>query len=260
MPVIPVLGALKEKAVNAPLLRIFRKRARPSSESRVIVLYDCENVGSSCFQSVLDIAKREGDVIGVRLYGTAMLLTKVSWRVLANEDKVETVICDGCRIGKNSSDIHIAVDAMELAYKGDVDVFVLVSADSDFSPLVRRLRMLGCKVHGVGNVDSFSSYAPECDRWTCLKMPKGPSDVCGRTMKHACSGRMLELIEECVASSADEDGWADLSEVGVKIRLSEPDFSVKDYGQGTLKDLLRATGEFDLLQCEDKCLARLRRR
>ena len=52
--------------------------------------------------------------------------------------------------GKNSSDIALAVDAMELAMSERPDVIVLVSSDSDFAPLVIRLREKGCHVCGIG--------------------------------------------------------------------------------------------------------------
>jgi hypothetical protein len=52
--------------------------------------------------------------------------------------------------GKNSTDIALAVDAMDLAISERPDVIVLVSSDSDFAPLVIRLREKGCRVCGIG--------------------------------------------------------------------------------------------------------------
>ena len=52
--------------------------------------------------------------------------------------------------GKNSTDIALAVDAMDLAVSERPDVVVLVSSDSDFAPLVIRLREKGCRVCGIG--------------------------------------------------------------------------------------------------------------
>jgi uncharacterized protein (TIGR00288 family) len=52
--------------------------------------------------------------------------------------------------GKNSTDIALAVDAMDLAVSERPDVIVLVSSDSDFAPLVIRLREKGCRVCGIG--------------------------------------------------------------------------------------------------------------
>jgi uncharacterized LabA/DUF88 family protein len=52
--------------------------------------------------------------------------------------------------GKNSTDIALAVDAIDLVIAERPDVVVLVSSDSDFAPLVSRLREKGCRVCGIG--------------------------------------------------------------------------------------------------------------
>src|SRR5205814_3175312 len=67
--------------------------------------------------------------------------------------------------GKNSADIRLCVDAMDLAYsKEHIDTFVIVSGDSDFSPLVSKLKELGKHVIGLGMQDSTSDLLRDnCD-------------------------------------------------------------------------------------------------
>jgi uncharacterized protein (TIGR00288 family) len=69
--------------------------------------------------------------------------------------------------GKNSADIRLCVDAMDLAYSKDhIDTFVIVSGDSDFSPLVSKLKELGKHVIGLGMVDSTSALLRDnCDEF-----------------------------------------------------------------------------------------------
>jgi len=69
--------------------------------------------------------------------------------------------------GKNSADIHLVVDAMDLAYsKEHISTFVIVSGDSDFSPLVSKLKELGKHVIGLGMVDSTSNLLRDnCDEF-----------------------------------------------------------------------------------------------
>jgi uncharacterized LabA/DUF88 family protein len=78
-----------------------------------------------------------------------------------------TEIPDRGRTGKNSADIHMAVDAIELCHTKDyIDTFVIVSGDSDFSPLVSKLKENGKTVIGVGMYDSTSSLlAANCDEF-----------------------------------------------------------------------------------------------
>ena len=69
--------------------------------------------------------------------------------------------------GKNSADIRLCVDAMDLAYSKDhIDTFVIVSGDSDFSPLVSKLKELGKHVIGLGMEDSTSDLLRDnCDEF-----------------------------------------------------------------------------------------------
>src|SRR5205085_10729674 len=69
--------------------------------------------------------------------------------------------------GKNSADIHLCVDAMDLAYSKDhINTFVVVSGDSDFSPLVSKLKELGKHVIGLGMQDSTSDLLRDnCDEF-----------------------------------------------------------------------------------------------
>src|ERR1051326_3065443 len=69
--------------------------------------------------------------------------------------------------GKNSADIRLVVDAMDLAYaKSHIDTFVIVSGDSDFSPLVSKLKELGKHVIGLGMQESTSELLRDnCDEF-----------------------------------------------------------------------------------------------
>jgi Cdc6-like AAA superfamily ATPase len=78
-----------------------------------------------------------------------------------------TEITDRGRTGKNSADIRLAVDAIELCHTKDyIDTFVIVSGDSDFTPLVSKLKENGKTVIGVGMHDSTSDLlAANCDEF-----------------------------------------------------------------------------------------------
>src|SRR3954452_6378450 len=69
--------------------------------------------------------------------------------------------------GKNSADIRLCVDAMDLAYSKDhIDTFTIVSGDSDFSPLVSKLKELGKHVIGLGMQESTSELLRDnCDEF-----------------------------------------------------------------------------------------------
>src|ERR1022692_853481 len=91
--------------------------------------------------------------------------------------------------GKNSADIRMVVDALDLCYtKGHVDTFVIISGDSDFSPLVSKLRENAKKVIGVGVKNSTSDlFLNNCDEFIYYDdlVRKEPSKVRRRSASTA---------------------------------------------------------------------------
>src|SRR5260221_81730 len=85
-----------------------------------------------------------------------------------HESAIELIeIPKRAQTGKNSADIRLCVDAMDLAYSKDhIDTFVIVSGDSDFSPLVSKLKELGKHVIGLGMQESTSDLLRDnCDEF-----------------------------------------------------------------------------------------------
>ncbi len=116
-------------------------------QNRVMLLIDADNVSADVITQAFERVMAEQRAIHVRrAYCTAELAAKhlklfkaLSIRPIVN---VST--------GKNSTDIALAVDAIDLVISERPDVVVLVSSDSDFAPLVIRLREKGCRVEGIG--------------------------------------------------------------------------------------------------------------
>jgi uncharacterized protein (TIGR00288 family) len=172
--------------------------------------------------------------------------------------------------GKNSADIRMVVDALDLCYtKGHVDTFVILSGDSDFSPLVSKLRENAKTVIGVGVKNSTSDlFINNCDEFIYYddlvrKEPKARrrSAAAGRTpaastetaSTEPASGEnkgpdlndALELIVETLEALAEERGgsepiWGSMVKQAIKRR--HPGFNERAYGFRSFNDLL-ADGE-----------------
>jgi hypothetical protein len=117
------------------------------SADRVMLLIDADNVSVDVIeQGVAWVGKHFGGPHVRRAYCTAesavkhqLLFKRLSIRPMVN-----------LAAGKNSTDIALAVDAIDLAIAERPEVMVIASSDSDFAPLVARLREKGCRVIGIG--------------------------------------------------------------------------------------------------------------
>lgn len=118
-----------------------------NSTSRVILLIDADNVSSDVIEQAVQHAMNEHGAVHVRrAYCNAE--TALKQQALFKRLSVRPMV--NISAGKNSTDIALAVDAIDLVIAERPDVVVLVSSDSDFAPLVIRLREKGCRVCGIG--------------------------------------------------------------------------------------------------------------
>ncbi len=175
--------------------------------------------------------------------------------------------------GKNSADIRMVVDALDLCYmKGHVDTFAIVSGDSDFSPLVSKLRENNKIVIGVGvkqstsnlfigNCDEFIFYddlvreeekskarAVQAKRPANTK-PAAPEKKAGGDPEKAIQ-LVLETIEALLARSGSDTVWA--GPVKQAIRRLQPQFDERFYGFRTFSTLLEAVAAQNLIRLEKK--------
>ncbi|MEA3149936.1 MAG: hypothetical protein QOD56_875 [Gammaproteobacteria bacterium] len=164
--------------------------------------------------------------------------------------------------GKNSADIRMVVDALDLCYtKGHVDTFVIISGDSDFSPLVSKLRENAKTVIGVGVKNSTSDlFLNNCDEFIYYDdlVRKEPSKVRRRKTAAARPGPAaadgvagenkgpdasdaFDLVVETLEAVTEERGenepiWGSMIKQAIKRR--HPGFNERAYGFRSFNDLL----------------------
>ena len=119
----------------------------PLSSLRVMLLIDADNVSADVIEQAVQRTMEDFGAIHVRrAYCNAEMA--VNRQALFKRLSVRPMV--NLSAGKNSTDIALAVDAIDLVIAERPDVVVLVSSDSDFAPLVIRLREKGCRVCGIG--------------------------------------------------------------------------------------------------------------
>jgi hypothetical protein len=173
-------------------------------------------------------------------------------------------------VRKNAADIKLTVDALEMAFERDyITTFVICSGDSDFTPLVHKLRELNRRVIGVGIKDSTSALLPPaCDEFLFYETLEGV-DVpdAGRRKKRTEPERAADRTPTVAATEPAEDEGAaepgDIDELAVRIAQTvaglertsggavlassvkrallrkDPTFSEADYGFRAFGELLR---------------------
>lgn len=117
---------------------------------RIALLIDAENIPVSLFDQIMHAASPLGALTVRRVFGDFSHQRLADWQIRAVAEGFCVVHEPSAGAGKNSTDIRMTVDAMEIAATRHADQFCIASSDRDFLPLVRRLRETGFAVHGIG--------------------------------------------------------------------------------------------------------------
>lgn len=135
---------------------------------RICVLVDADNACPSDIPKVLELAREYGDVVTKRLYGGGPVLQ--AWRATALQHGLDVVHQYAFTKGKNATDMAMTIDAMDLLHAGEHTACCLVTSDSDFTPLVHRLRRSGVEVHGFGTTAAPEAFVQACgDAWHVVR-------------------------------------------------------------------------------------------
>jgi uncharacterized protein (TIGR00288 family) len=157
--------------------------------------------------------------------------------------------------GKNSADIRLCVDAMDLAYSKDhIDTFVVVSGDSDFSPLVSKLKELGKHVIGLGMQESTSDLLRDnCDEFIYYEdLGQAPTlapsiDAQLPETKRKAFGLLLESLL-ALRRENKEVLWSSM--VKDTMKRKKPSFNESYHGYRTFSELLEDAQKEGLLELE----------
>jgi uncharacterized protein (TIGR00288 family) len=174
--------------------------------------------------------------------------------------------------GKNSADIRLVVDALDLCYtKSHVDTFIIISGDSDFSPLVSKLRENNKYVIGIGVKDSTSDLlSANCDEFIFYddlvreqeaqkkraeKKSPAKAPASGTTKKSILKTEhdkrqealdfIVETIEALIAERGEEKVW--YSMVKPTMQRRKPGFAESAYGYRSFKELVEDAQKHNLL-------------
>ena len=219
----------------------------------IAAFFDIENLamgGRFKVELVLDRLIEKGNVIVKKAYADWRKLT--SFKRPFHEVAIELIDMPGSKAaGKNSADIKMVVDALEYCYtKPHINTFALVTGDSDFSPLVSKLRENGKHVIGVGIKESTSHLLIDnCDEFVFyddLVRPK-------KRKKHKLTDlpqkkrEAFDQLLEAVVALQRLDKTLHSSLVKETMKRKQPQFSEEYHGYSTFSALLEDAQKYRLI-------------
>jgi uncharacterized protein (TIGR00288 family) len=241
-------------------------------EERIGLFLDFENLaigareqlgGTFDFQPVADALAERGRVVVRRAYADWSMFDDAMRDLTRHHIELIEIPQRMGAVRKNAADIKLAVDAIELSFERNyITTFVIVTGDSDFTPLVQKLRELNKRVIGIGIEASTSSLLPPaCDEFLFYERLQGVDAQAGRGRRRSRRKAASDDGNGSAARNTDIDSLGVLvtqTLSGLKRRSSDvvlasslkrtllrkdPTFDEADYGFRSLGEMLRNLDE-----------------
>ena len=213
----------------------------PTDTTRLAVLIDSDNTTAAVTTELLEEIAKYGTPTIKRAYGDWTTPQLASWKDELLRHAIQPVQQFAYTRGKNATDSALIIDAMDLLYAGNLEGFVIVSSDSDFTRLATRLRESGMTVYGLGRRDTPGPFVAACDRFIYLDLlsqqPEEPAPRGARAQPRPPS--LKRILSTAISGTSKDDGWSNLGEVGSYLVKSHAAFDPRDYGYTKLGELAR---------------------
>jgi len=212
--------------------------------TRLAVLIDSDNTTASLTTELLEEIAKYGTPTIKRAYGDWTTTHLVGWKEELLRHAIQPVQQFAYTRGKNSTDSALIIDAMDLLYAGNLEGFVIVSSDSDFTALARRLRESGMTVYGIGRRNTPAPFVAAVERFIYLDLlsqePQEREQPASEAAEPASPPPDLEgMLSTAITSTSKDDGWSNLGEVGSFLTKNNAAFDARDYGHAKLGELVR---------------------
>jgi uncharacterized protein (TIGR00288 family) len=130
---------------------------------KIAVLIDGDNANSKSIEQTLAHIESLGDILIKRVYGDWSQSHLQSWKSVVNKFSIKPMHAFSYTKGKNSTDIALIIDAMDILHSNLVNAFAIVSSDCDFTGIIHRIKENGNYSIGVGKENSCISFKSACD-------------------------------------------------------------------------------------------------
>ena len=267
-------------------------------EPCLAVLIDADNTSAKWAEAVFEEIATIGEASVRRIYGDFSGTQLVSWQQKLAAHAVVPHQQFAYTKGKNSSDIALVIDAMDLLHSGRFDGFVLVSSDSDFTRLASRIREQGLDAFGIGRQSTPESFRKACKRFIFIEnllaasgaeeaaadgksaseiapeplaekgaaprkehnVPASPRVTDGLPSVDGLRQPPSKAVPMILAAMRNHDeDWVPLSVIGSHLHEANPEFDSRTYGYPKLTDLLEKTGQFEVRRDAVPAAARMKR-
>lgn len=216
-----------------------------SSAKPIAVLIDAENAQLSALPRVLARCEELGCVALKRAYGDFTLDSLKDWPKAASDLSIHPIQQFRIVAGKSISDCALIIDAMDLLHSERYGAFCIVSSDSDFTPLVTRIREAGLSVFGFGEPKTPKAFIAACTTFVDTKTPSAGAGAKAakqtvKPKKQPASRAILDRVAKVIIDAGGKTEKMSMVSLGQQLKRGYPEFDLKNYPHASLSKFLAA--------------------
>ncbi len=229
----------------------------------IAMFIDCDNVSSKYIESIFHDLSQYGTVNIKRAYGNWKDQKLIGWENILQDYNIQPIQQFAYTKGKNATDIAMIIDVMDTLYSKDLEAVVLITSDSDFTPIVTRILSDGLTVYGYGEAKTPTPFVNACSQFIYVEKLSGlqesipreestqndnkqtVTNYVGNNYDIRKDFKLINLLKQAVEITADEQGWTDVKDMSLYIRKNSS-FSQVNYGFKKMGDLIKALELFDM--------------
>ena len=236
--------------------------AKSKTEDHIALFIDCDNISHRSIEGIINELSKYG-VVNIRhAYGNWTKDNLKNWEDKLLEFAIKPIQQFDYSKNKNATDILMTIDAIDLLHTKDIDAFAFATSDSDFTPVVMRVQAEGIKVYGFGEKKTPKPFMAACSQFIFTEklmvnsahsiesadIMQAPVRKSGKEMRS--DTWLVNVLRTAVEQTMDEDGWANLANIGQYINNSTS-FSPINFGYKKLSNLIDEIDLFDVYVDED---------
>lgn len=213
----------------------------------IAILIDGDNASDTKLDEIVQLVSVYGTPIVKRIYADWTKPVVSRWKEPAKKFSFRLIEALSVVKGKNTSDIALVMDAMDLLHSGTVRGFCIVSSDSDYTLLAQRIREAGLLIVGYGESKTPEAFVNSCHKF--VFSDKKPEKIKQADVLLQKEAELFDRAFE-IASAGKEE--ITLSLVGTALKKLKPKFKTNRYGCQTLGAIYQKLEKYELIQTGDK--------
>jgi len=245
----------------------------------IAILIDGDNAQAKLIKEIVAEVSKYGKATIRRIYGDWTNQHMNSWKETVNQYSISPIQKFAYTSGKNSTDSSMIIDAMDILHLKSVDGFCIVSSDSDYTGLAKRIREEGLFVMGIGKSTTPIAFVNSCEIFTFTEnlhadsedtneagmrdlessATKAENEVSSVTEhpkeKNAAAPKRfpkidIPLIDKAFEIATNEEDETYIAKVGLSLRKMNPSFDPRTYGFKNLTQLFESIKKYEVIKNE----------